>query len=367
MREGLDAATPFAGGAGRGAANRSLAHAAEELVRASSGSFLAWEGATLTTHFQPIYCVRREACLGFEALVRAFAPDGSPIASEDFFARATGDSRALLDWACRALHFRNYATVDPGDRTLFINIHPEAAVRDARRGRDFAELVRYYGLTPRRVCVEILEAPCSDEDLLVEAVQSYRDLGASIAMDDFGVACSNFDRDALGDEILADHLGERGADAVLGMAAALERGGIEVGVAAQLHDAPGDLVGMLLLLLGMLEELGGRDLGAQAPRGEMVLAIAQHAHDLGGERGLQQLDHLLPVGAVAVGDGPLHDMLARPFAQRLHIREPGFALRTGNGGIHAGLLANLPLKQPRVEGRCREPSDLRVGCDRQER
>ncbi len=194
MREGLDAATPFAGGAGRGAANRSLAHAAEELVRASSGSFLAWEGATLTTHFQPIYCVRREACLGFEALVRAFAPDGSPIASEDFFARAAEDSRALLDWACRALHFRNYATVDPGDRTLFINIHPEAAVRDARRGRDFAELVRYYGLTPRRVCVEILEAPCSDEDLLVEAVQSYRDLGASIAMDDFGVACSNFDR-----------------------------------------------------------------------------------------------------------------------------------------------------------------------------
>jgi EAL domain-containing protein (putative c-di-GMP-specific phosphodiesterase class I) len=194
MREGLDAATPFAGGAGRGAANRSLAHAAEELVRASSGSFLAWEGATLTTHFQPIYCVRREACLGFEALVRAFAPDGSPIASEDFFARAAEDSRALLDWACRALHFRNYATVDPGDRTLFINIHPEAAVRDARRGRDFAELVRYYGLTPKRVCVEILEAPCSDEDLLVEAVRSYRDLGASIAMDDFGVGCSNFDR-----------------------------------------------------------------------------------------------------------------------------------------------------------------------------
>jgi EAL domain-containing protein (putative c-di-GMP-specific phosphodiesterase class I) len=194
MREGLDAATPFAGGAGRGAADRSLAHAAEELVRASSGAFLAWEGATLTTHFQPIYCVRREACLGFEALVRAFAPDGSPIRSEDLFARAPEGSRALLDWACRALHFRNYATVDPGDRTLFINIHPEAAVRDARRGRDFAELVRYYGLTPKRVCVEILEAPCSDEDLLVEAVQSYRDLGASIAMDDFGVGCSNFDR-----------------------------------------------------------------------------------------------------------------------------------------------------------------------------
>jgi EAL domain-containing protein (putative c-di-GMP-specific phosphodiesterase class I) len=192
MREGLEAFSPSAGGAG--ATSRSLAHAAEELVRAGGGASLDWEGTTLTTHFQPIYCVRRQSCLGFEALVRAFTPDGGAIRCEDFFARAAEGTRSLLDWACRALHLRNYATVDPGDRTLFINIHPEAAVRDARRGRDFAELMRYYGLAPKRVCIEILEAPCSDEDMLVQAVQTYRDLGASIAMDDFGVGHSNFDR-----------------------------------------------------------------------------------------------------------------------------------------------------------------------------
>jgi EAL domain-containing protein (putative c-di-GMP-specific phosphodiesterase class I) len=44
------------------------------------------------------------------------------------------------------------------------------------------------------VCIEILEAPCSDEDLLREAVEAYRDLGMSIAMDDFGVAASDHDR-----------------------------------------------------------------------------------------------------------------------------------------------------------------------------
>jgi EAL domain-containing protein (putative c-di-GMP-specific phosphodiesterase class I) len=194
MREGRVTASPFAGGADAGAANGSLAHAAEELVRAGGGSSIQWEGATLTTHFQPIYCVRRESCLGFEALVRARDASGAAIRSEEFFARTPESARALLDWACRALHLRNYATVDPGDRTLFINIHPEAAVRDARRSRDFAALIRYYGLAPRRVCVEILEAPCSDENLLREAVDNYRDLGASIAMDDFGVGSSNFDR-----------------------------------------------------------------------------------------------------------------------------------------------------------------------------
>src|SRR3954471_5538971 len=188
MREGQDLASPFAGGADFAAAERSLARAAEHLVRAGRGAELAWEGATITTHFQPIYCVRRETCLGFEALVRAQDPRGSAVASDEFFARPHSGDRTLLDWACRALHLRTYATVDPGDRTLFINVHPEAAVSDVRRGRDFAELIRYYGLAPKRVCIEILEEPCSDEKLLREAVEGYRALGASIAMDDFGVA-----------------------------------------------------------------------------------------------------------------------------------------------------------------------------------
>lgn len=186
-------AAPSTGGAD-GKPARSFAHAAEELVRASAGASIAWEGASLTTHFQPIYSVRRESCLGFEALVRAHDAQGAPLCPDKFFAAAPDASRSLLDWACRALHLRNYATVDPGDRTLFINIHPEAAVRDVRRGREFAELIRYYGLSPQRVCVEILESPCSSEKLLRDAVEGYRDLGASIAMDDFGVGCSNFDR-----------------------------------------------------------------------------------------------------------------------------------------------------------------------------
>jgi EAL domain-containing protein (putative c-di-GMP-specific phosphodiesterase class I) len=194
MREGQDALSPSGGGADFTAAERSLARAAENLVRAGGGGQLSWEGATITTHFQPIYCVRRETCLGYEALVRAQDPCGFALGSDEFFARPHAGGRTLLDWACRALHLRSYATVDPGDRTLFINVHPEAAVNDVRRGRDFAELIRYYGLAPKRVCVEILEHACSDERLLAEAVEGYRALGASIAMDDFGVASSNFDR-----------------------------------------------------------------------------------------------------------------------------------------------------------------------------
>jgi len=173
----------------------SLSRTAEDLVRAGAGESVRWQGLTLRSHVQPIYSVREAGCVGFEALLRAVDAGGMAIRPDRLFekARADGDV-VLLDWICRALHLRKFATIDKGDRTLFLNVHPEAAMRDARSVREFADLVRYYGLAPERLCLEVLEAPCADEGLLREAVLGYRGLGASIAMDDFGLGRSNFDR-----------------------------------------------------------------------------------------------------------------------------------------------------------------------------
>lgn len=173
----------------------SLSRIAEDLVRAAKLNSLQWQGMTLTTHFQPIYSVSTAAAIGFEALVRAQDVHGDPLRPDRLFATAAEQGDAiLLDWICRALHLRRFATVDPGDRMLFVNVNPEAAVREAKAPREFADLVRFYGLTPDRVCIEILEAGCSDEGVLRDAVKGYRALGARIAMDDFGVGRSNFDR-----------------------------------------------------------------------------------------------------------------------------------------------------------------------------
>lgn len=172
----------------------SLSRIAEELVRSGNGESVRWQGLTLRSHLQPIYSVRQAGCMGFEALLRA-SDDSGPLRPERLFERARVDGDVvLLDWICRALHLRKFATVDPGDRKLFLNVHPEAAVRGARSVREFADLVRYYGLPPARLTIEILEAPCPDESLLREAVMGYRELGAGIAMDDFGLGRSNFDR-----------------------------------------------------------------------------------------------------------------------------------------------------------------------------
>lgn len=172
----------------------SLSRTAEDLVRAGNGEAVRWQGLSLRSYLQPIYSVRKASCIGFEALVRASDENG-PVRPEKLFERARLDGDiVLLDWICRALHLRKFATVDRGDRKLFLNAHPEAAIRDARSARELADLVRYYGMVPSRLTIEILEAPCPDETLLREAVAAYRALGAAIAMDDFGLGRSNFDR-----------------------------------------------------------------------------------------------------------------------------------------------------------------------------
>ncbi len=172
----------------------SVARAAEQLMRSGAADCLAWEGASLASHFQPILSVRDPACHGYEALLRARDGDGRPVAAAEVFARAAESRRAVLDWVCRALHLRNYARFEPADRTLFLNVHPRAAAHDATCARELGDLVRYYGLLPKRVCVEIIAMESGDERALLEAIAAYRALGVSIGIDEFGRAHSNFDR-----------------------------------------------------------------------------------------------------------------------------------------------------------------------------
>ena len=172
----------------------SLSRAAEELVRAGARGSLGWEGYRLATQFQPIFGVSRGGCVGYEAFIRAFDDAGVSFDSDRLFAQVPAEQGLFLDWVCRALHLRNFSTVDAGNRILFLNVNPRAAVADASEAQAFADLIRYYGLAPARLCVEILANECDDEGLLHEAVCAYREFGAMIAVDDFGVARSNLDR-----------------------------------------------------------------------------------------------------------------------------------------------------------------------------
>jgi EAL domain-containing protein (putative c-di-GMP-specific phosphodiesterase class I) len=172
----------------------SFGDVAREVVRAEGGGRFAWHGFSLSSAFQPLFSVEREMAIGDEALVRIEASNGSPAPVRDVFSSLGREDGVHLDWACRALHLRNYAVFDSGDRRLFLNVHPAALAADPDGGRDFAELVRFYGLSPERIVLELLETESPADDQLLAAVATHRRYGFGIALDHFGQGRSNFDR-----------------------------------------------------------------------------------------------------------------------------------------------------------------------------
>lgn len=155
---------------------------------------IAFNGHILASAFQPLYGVKEGRSIGYEGLVRATGSDGRPVRAARLFESLPEDELISLDRTCRTLHLRSFASLDPGTPMLFLNLDPRAAVAEAQNVRAVRSRIQYFGLTPARVCFEILEGACADEGLLVDSVAAYREMGLAIAMDDFGVARSNFDR-----------------------------------------------------------------------------------------------------------------------------------------------------------------------------
>ena len=125
---------------------------------------------------------------------------------------------------------------------------------------------------------------------------------------------------------------------------------VEVGLAAELHDALRDLVGVRLLLVRVLQELGLDRFGVNSLRHEVVALVAQHAHDLGGERLVQDLAHRRRVGSVAGRDRAFLDVLARTLAQRLYVGQEWRRLRRQDSCFRLACLLSLEFRRYRGGG-----------------
>lgn len=151
---------------------------------------------SLSSQFQPILNVDERRVEGYEGLIRGHNMAGQPLPPDTLFALAldAGDSH-YLDLLARAMHIRAFnAMAASAAPLLFLNVYPEAAGADLHDESVFAALIRHYQIDPSRLVIEILETGVEDEARLKDAVQLYRHLGCRVALDDFGVGFSNFDR-----------------------------------------------------------------------------------------------------------------------------------------------------------------------------
>lgn len=144
-------------------------------------------------HFQPIFCLRTNEVVMYEALLRApIGSEGSiedlvvgliSVKCEDSLTRFTLDSvkRHLLNPAMR-------------DITFTLNMEP-AQIASEEFESIAVEFFKQNNIDKQRVIFEITERPCSHLifSRMIKTVNTMNTSGYSFAIDDFGTGVSNFE------------------------------------------------------------------------------------------------------------------------------------------------------------------------------
>ena len=145
----------------------------------------------LVLHYQPVFEMANKHLVGFEALIRLPAPDGTLIPPDAFLPLAA--EMHLIDkigtWvlqeACRT------ATTWPEDLTVAVNLSP-AQFESGLLEDTVADALKTSGLKPHRLELEILESLLLENtEAVMATLKRLKDMGVSIVMDDFGTGYSS--------------------------------------------------------------------------------------------------------------------------------------------------------------------------------
>ncbi|WP_111498391.1 sensor domain-containing phosphodiesterase [Marinobacter bohaiensis] len=146
-----------------------------------------------TSVFQPIFSPTHQRLVGYEALMRANR-DGEAIAPLEVFQQAEAlHQTECLDRRLQSLHIRTFTQHQP-DTWLFLNISPANCVQPEKALAHLEQACLDHDLHPAQVVLELVETATDNKAQLLDFVQRARAWGFQIAVDDFGIGDSNFER-----------------------------------------------------------------------------------------------------------------------------------------------------------------------------
>jgi EAL domain-containing protein (putative c-di-GMP-specific phosphodiesterase class I) len=151
----------------------------------------------VTTHFQPIFSVRRRSVVGMEALSRGVEAGGRLIPPASMFEMAAAEGlAAAVEDLCRASAVRSFSRLPSrsDDLLLFLNLDLASTASPEASAAELQMLVYGAGLQPRNVAVEFLEARFDDAGRFGALASALRSRGFLMALDDVGAGHSNLDR-----------------------------------------------------------------------------------------------------------------------------------------------------------------------------
>jgi EAL domain-containing protein (putative c-di-GMP-specific phosphodiesterase class I) len=135
--------------------------------------------------FQPIWDLREDRVLGYEALARPPAHYGFS-GPEQLFNVAHGSKMVHeLDVLCFEAVVRSVKHI-PDDVLLFVNVSPATLEHPEFDPRRLVYGITRRGFDPTRVVLEVTERAISDIERVVERALAFRELGVKLALDDAG-------------------------------------------------------------------------------------------------------------------------------------------------------------------------------------
>jgi EAL domain-containing protein (putative c-di-GMP-specific phosphodiesterase class I) len=157
----------------------------------------------LATFYQPVISLKDRSIMGFEALSRPLARDGSPVSPGLLFEAARKFDKILeLDRFCREKAMERFHRIPEAINrsrppVLFLNFDAALLNKGVAGSGVLMDQASRMGILPSRIVIEIVENAVQDITALQRFVDSYRDRQFLIAIDDVGAGYSNFDRIAV--------------------------------------------------------------------------------------------------------------------------------------------------------------------------
>jgi EAL domain-containing protein (putative c-di-GMP-specific phosphodiesterase class I) len=153
---------------------------------------------SLRSQYQPIFSVLNRSVVGVEALARATDPDThQPIAPLPLFEAAQQQGLTLaLDRLCREKAVEGFVTAPmvESEQLLFLNLDVSILEEGIVGSGHLIQLVEQHGLSPSRVVIELIESRIQDMSAVHRFLDTHRERGFLIALDDVGAGNSNLDR-----------------------------------------------------------------------------------------------------------------------------------------------------------------------------
>ena len=151
-------------------------------------------GDQVTTVFQPIVNLLQGGRLGFEALSRGPRDTQQHSPVNLFEAAVATDLVFELDRHCRRKSLKT-ARALPAPYRLFVNVVPASVFDPDFQGAGLIKLLEGLGLAPERIALEVSEGYAIEKyDMFVEALETFRQMGFAIAVDDIGAGYSGLEK-----------------------------------------------------------------------------------------------------------------------------------------------------------------------------